>query len=515
LTEVNKPVSGTVAANDSDPDHTAAQLVYAKVTNPTNGTVTQNADGTYTYTPTTGYIGNDSYTYKVCDPLGKCDTATVTIAILPPAATPPTAVNDIASTPQDKPVSGNVLTNDDGTGPLTVTSTPTTPPSKGTVVLNPNGTFTYTPTPGVTGEDKFCYELKDANGLKDTACVVIEIVPNPTPTNDAPIAVDDNTETPKNTPVVIVVKANDSDPEGLPLGTPTAVTPPTNGAVVYNTDGTVTYTPNNNFVGTDTFVYKVCDTGVPSKCDSATVTVVVKPTPPAGNQPPVAMDDATLTEVNKPVSGTVAANDSDPDHTAAQLVYAKVTNPTNGTVTQNADGTYTYTPTTGYIGNDSYTYKVCDPLGKCDTATVTIAILPPAATPPTAVNDIASTPQDKPVSGNVLTNDDGTGPLTVTSTPTTPPSKGTVVLNPNGTFTYTPTPGVTGEDKFCYELKDANGLKDTACVVIEIVPNPTPTNDAPIAVDDNTETPKNTPVVIVVKANDSDPEGCHWEHQRL
>lgn len=38
----------------------------------------------FTYTPTTGYIGNDSYTYKVCDPAGKCDTATVTIGVIPP-----------------------------------------------------------------------------------------------------------------------------------------------------------------------------------------------------------------------------------------------------------------------------------------------------------------------------------------------------------------------------------------------------------------------------------------------
>jgi len=512
VTTKNTPVSGTVAANDSDVDNTAAQLTYAKVTNPTNGTVVQNADGTYTYTPNTNYVGSDSYTYKVCDPSGACDTATVVIAILPPANQPPIATNDIAETPQDKPFTGNVLTNDDDPegGPLTVTTTPVTPPTKGTVSLNPDGTFTYTPNPGVTGQDGFCYEVKDNVGLKDTACVVINIIPTPTPGNDKPIAVDDNTQTEVGTPVTINAKANDSDPDGnATLGTPVKLTNPTNGTVSQNPDGTFVYTPNANFTGTDKFTYRICDNGTPSLCDTATVTINVVPVI-AGNNPPVAVDDANVTTRNTPVSGTVAANDSDVDNTAAQLTYTKVTNPTNGTVVQNADGTYTYTPTTGFVGSDRYTYKVCDPSGACDTATVVIAILPPANNPPIGINDIAITPQDSPVTGNVLVNDTDPegGPLTVTTTPVTPPTKGTVTLNPDGTFTYTPNPGVTGQDGFCYELKDNAGLKDTACVVINIIPNPKPTNDKPVAIDDNTQTYQNTAVVIPVKFNDTDPDAA-------
>ena len=512
LTSKNTPVSGTVAANDSDPDNNIP-LTFTKVTNPVNGTVTVNADGTYTYTPTTGFVGSDKFTYKVCDSgvPSKCDTATVSIAVLPAANQAPIATGDIAVTPQDKPVTGNVLTNDKDPegGPLTVSTTPVTTPTKGTVTLNPDGTFTYTPTPGKTGEDVFCYQVMDAQGLKDTACVTVEIVPNPVPGNDAPIAADDNTQTPKDQPIVIAVKANDTDPDGNVLGSPTKVTNPTHGTATVNADGTITYTPTAGFTGTDSFQYSVCDNGVPSKCDTATVTINVV-LPVAGNQAPVAVDDAKLTTVNTPVSGTVAANDSDPDNNTP-LTYAKVTNPLHGTVTVNSDGTYTYTPTTGYIGNDSYTYKVCDSgsPSKCDTATVSIGILPAANQAPIATGDIAVTPQDKPVTGNVLTNDKDPegGPLTVSTTPVTPPTKGTVTLNPDGTFTYTPTPGKTGEDVFCYQVMDAQGLKDTACVTVEIVPNPVPGNDAPIAADDNTQTPKDQPIVIAVKANDTDPDG--------
>ena len=298
---------------------------------------------------------------------------------------PPIAVNDIFNTVQDKPVSGSVLTNDrdpEG-GPLTVTTTPVTPPTKGTVVLNANGTFTYTPNPGATGQDVFCYEISDNAGLKSTACVTINILPAPTVENNKPIAADDATETYLNTAVVIKVKANDVDPDptGTPngtLGTPTKLTDPAHGTVALNPDGTYTYTPTTGYIGKDTFTYSICDNGTPSLCDTATVTVTILPTPLIGNKPPIAVDDANVTLKNTPVSGTVATNDFDPDNNTP-LSFTKLTSPTNGTVVFNADGTYTYTPTTGFVGSDVFTYKVCDsgtPV-KCDSATVTLTILPP------------------------------------------------------------------------------------------------------------------------------------------
>ncbi|MCP1386534.1 Ig-like domain-containing protein, partial [Runella salmonicolor] len=175
---------------------------------------------------------------------------------------PPLATDDITQTPQDTPVSGNVLPNDldpEG-GVLTVSTTPTTPPTKGTVVLNADGSYTYTPNPGVTGTDKFCYQVCD-NGSPskcDTACVTISILGLQTLGNNKPVATDDNSRTYQDTPVGIVVKANDYDPDasGTPngtLGAPTKLSDPVNGTVVFNADGTVTYTPTTGFVGKDSF----------------------------------------------------------------------------------------------------------------------------------------------------------------------------------------------------------------------------------------------------------------------
>ena len=383
-----------ILANDKNPDGTIV-VDLTKVTSPTvptsgagaptKGTVIVNADGTINYTPNAGTSGNDTFIYTICDKMNNsvCDTALVTVAITVILNKPPIAINDIAVTPQDKSVSGNVLTNDSDpdNNPLTVITTPITPPSKGTAVLNTNGSYTYTPNLGQTGEDKFCYAITDGS-LRDTACVTINIIPNPIFGNDKPIANDDATQTPLNTPVTINVKANDIDPDGnASLGIPSPLSGMTSkgGVMMNNNDGTFTYTPPTGFIGKDSVKYKICDNGSPSLCDSAWVMIRVMPTPAAGNQPPVAIDDAALTTPGSPVVIVVKANDSDPGGGTLGLPVT-VTPPINGTVTINADGTVTYTPTSStFTGSDVFTYQVCNngSPSKCDTATVTIAILPP------------------------------------------------------------------------------------------------------------------------------------------
>ena len=145
-------------------------------------------------------------------------------------------------------------------------------------------------------------------------------------------------------------------------------------------DSSFTYTPNSNFVGEDSFKYIICD--VKGACDTATVTVNIIPIIP-NNDPPVAIDDANTTPINTPVSGTVAKNDSDPDGNTP-LVFSKISNPTNGTIVFNPDGSYTYTPNPNFTGNDQVVYKVCDagtPIA-CDTATLYLTVLPIAPVPP-------------------------------------------------------------------------------------------------------------------------------------
>ncbi|MDW8419307.1 MAG: Ig-like domain-containing protein [Chitinophagales bacterium] len=500
-TPLNTAVSGNVSSNDSDPNGNA--LTFTLLTNPTKGSATLNSNGTFTYTPNVGYTGPDQFLYRVCDSQGACDTATVYITVLP---APPIAQPDINNTLPNKPVSGNVLTNDEDPNgfPLTVNPTPASGPSNGTVTINPNGTYTYTPNTGFSGTDVFQYTV--CNGFYCvTVPVVINVGSDIPGVNQPPVANNDVSQTLVNTPVSGQVLNNDIDPDGNPLTVNTTpVSAPANGTVTINPNGTYTYTPNPGFTGTDNFQYVVCD--IQGACDTATVKIDVMPNAngPA-NDAPFAQDDAFQTQVNTPITKNVSPNDSDPNGNPLTYNTTPVSGPSNGTVTINPNGTFTYQPNAGYAGPDQFTYSVCDNAGLCDTATVYITII---AAPPAAVFDINSTTPQTPVSGNVLTNDEDPNglPLTVSPIPANPPANGTVTIQPNGNYTYTPNPGFTGTDVFTYVV--CNGIYcDTVPVTITVTPGNPSANDAPVANNDQSTTLMNTAVSGQALNNDFDIDG--------
>ena len=187
----------------------------------------------------------------------------------------PDANPDTATTPEDTPVTFPVLGNDtDPNGdPLTIVGVPTA--TNGTVVVNPDGTLTYTPNPDYNGPDTITYTVEDPDGNQSTTTVAVTV----TPVNDAPDAVDDDVETPYQTPITIAVLGNDTDPDSDPL-TVTSVGTSPDGTVAINPDGTVTFTPNPGFYGEATFTYTVTDPD--GLTDTATVTVTVVEPPRDG-----------------------------------------------------------------------------------------------------------------------------------------------------------------------------------------------------------------------------------------
>ena len=101
------------------------------------------------------------------------------------------------------------------------------------------------------------------------------------------------------------------------------------------------------------------------------------------NDPPVASNDAYLTDgVNALIVGValgVLANDTDPD-AGDTLTAHLVTGPSEGTLTLNTDGCFTYTPNSGFTGPDTFIYEVRDPQNASSQAVVTIALnQPPVA----------------------------------------------------------------------------------------------------------------------------------------
>ena len=152
-------------------------------TDPANGTVTIDDNGTpndptddiVTYTPDPDYNGPDSFDYTVCNTMGDCSTATVTIDVLPIVD----AIDDSVTTNEDTPVTITILNNDNDLP--TVGTITTTTPSNGSVVINDNGTpgdvsddyVEYTPNTGFTGTDTFTYTVCDNAGNCSTATVTV------------------------------------------------------------------------------------------------------------------------------------------------------------------------------------------------------------------------------------------------------------------------------------------------------------------------------------------------------
>jgi hypothetical protein len=183
---------------------------------------------------------------------------------------------------------------------------------------------------------------------------------------------------------------------------------------------------------------------------------------------PVATDDSGSVAQNGSLNGSsVLANDSDPDGDA--LAAAKAGDPGHGTVTVNADGTYTYIPASGYSGPDAFTYTVSDGSLQ-DTGTVSITVTTAVNHAPVAVDDAYSVAQDSVLNGSsVLANDSDPDGDALTAAKATNPSHGTVTVNANGTFTYTPAAGYSGPDAFTYTVSDGS-LQDTGIVSIAVTP---------------------------------------------
>ncbi|WP_211916563.1 Ig-like domain-containing protein, partial [Vibrio sp. B1REV9] len=89
-----------------------------------------------------------------------------------------------------------------------------------------------------------------------------------------------------------------------------------------------------------------------------------------GNGAPLGDDVSVETPEDTPVSGKLNAMDVDGD----ALTFNKTTDPTNGSVTVDADGNWTYTPNDDYHGSDSFTVEVSDGQGGTDTITVNIGV---------------------------------------------------------------------------------------------------------------------------------------------
>ncbi|MES2657777.1 MAG: Ig-like domain-containing protein [Verrucomicrobiota bacterium] len=496
------PAAG-ILSNDSDAQSNPLTAILSAA--PASGTLTLSSNGSFTYTPASGFSGSASFTYRANDGILNSNVATVNLTVGPPPNTAPVAAADSYSTPYQTalvvPVAG-VLSNDSDAQGNPLTAILSAAPANGTLNLNANGGFSYTPNAGYSGADSFTYRAND--GFLNSNLATVNLTVNPPP-NTAPVAVADSYSTPYQTILLVPaagVLSNDADAQSNPL---TAVlgTVPSNGTVTLNINGGFTYTPVSGYSGADSFTYRANDGLLNSNV--ATVNLIINPPP---NTAPVAVADTYSTPYQTalvvPVAG-VLSNDTDAQSNPLTAILS--VGPSNGTLTLNANGSFTYTPASGYSGADSFTYRANDGFLNSNVATVNLTINPPPNTAPVAVADSYSTPYQTilavPAAG-VLSNDTDAQSNPLTASLSAGPSHGTVSLNANGGFTYTPTAGYSGADSFTYRAND--GLLNSNIVTVNLTVHP-PANIVPVAVADSYSTPYQTVLVVTasgVLANDSD-----------
>jgi len=252
-----------------------------------------------------------------------------------------------------------------------------------------------------------------------------------------------------------------TDPDSGQTLTYSIVTQPTHGTVTITnaTTGAYTYAPATGYAGTDSFTFKANDGYKDSNVATVSVTVI--------DTQPTAIGASFSTPTNQALSGQLQGNANNAGQT---LTFAVAQAPAHGTVTVNANGSFSYTPASGYAGNDSFTFTVNDGYQNSAPATVSITISDAA---PTASNASFSTPIDTAYSGQFQATNPNSG-QTLTFSVVTQPAHGTVsITNANtGAYTYTPNTGYLGSDSFTFKVNDGYLDSNTATVSASVTDAP-------------------------------------------
>ncbi|WP_140986919.1 beta strand repeat-containing protein [Asticcacaulis tiandongensis] len=403
---------------------TGAWTGLSVVSQSSNGTATISGT-TASFTPTAGFHGNTSFTYRATGPGGNSAPATVNVTVNAPAA--PTVSNATLTAAYNMPGSVTLAPGGVYTSLAVVTQS-----SNGTATIS-GTTATFTPNAGFIGTTSFTYRAIGPGGNSSPATVNVTVNAPAVPT-----AGNVSLSTAYNTAGSVAL---------APGGSYTSlavVTQSSNGMATIN-GTTATFTPNAGFHGATSFTYRAVGPGGNSAPATVTVNVAAPPAPTVSNR--------TLnTSYN--TAGSVAL--------APGGVYtslAVVTQSPNGTATISGT-TATFTPNAGFSGTTSFTYRATGPGGNSAPATVTVNVAAPPA--PTAGN----------VSLTTAFNTAGTVTLTPGGVYTslavvTQSSNGTATIS-GTTATFTPNAGFSGTTSFTYRAAGPGGNSAAATVSVTV-----------------------------------------------
>ena len=516
--------AASVKSNDFDFDGDA-MTVTAGTFGGAYGTLTLNSDGTYSYALSgsgqslaQGEQVEDSFSYTISDNDGS-DTGKLVFHIVG-VNDAPTASPDAATGHENEVLTIDVLANDtdvDNGAVLTVTAA-SAPAGKGSATVagnqvrfSPGTDFDHLPA-GATETVVLSYTASDEHGATSTSTVTVTI----TGTNDAPVASPDTAAGAENQILTIDALANDTDVDDGAVKTLVAVSAPAGKGSASIVSNQILFDPGADFDHLASGVteavmlsYTVRDEHGASS--SSTVTITITGT----NDGPVANADSAATTENASVTVDVVANDTDVDDGAVLSVTAASAPAGKGSasivanrVVFNPGGDFDHLAP-GATETVVLSYTTSDQHGATSASTVSVTVTG-TNDGPVANPDTAATGENKPVTIDVLANDndaDDGAVLTVTAA-SAPADKGTasvvgnkVVFNPGTDFDDLAL-GESETVTVSYSIVDQHGATSSSTVAITV----TRTNDAPVANPDARTTSENSAVVIDVLANDTDPD---------
>ncbi|TOI51743.1 RTX toxin [Vibrio parahaemolyticus] len=473
-----------------------------------NGTLVDNGDGTWTFTPQIDDDTEVSFTFDIIDDEDLVVSGSANLDILP-INDAPNAKNDVITTEEDTAVTIDVLVNDsDIEGDVLSIQSASVPSEQGSVDIV-DGKLVFTPAENFNGEATITYIVTDGD-LTDEANVTVTV----TPVNDSPVAVDDTVSTQEDTAVTIDVLPNDSDVDGDKLSIESASVPKEQGTVEV-VNGKLVFTPAENFNGDAEITYTVTDGEL---TDEAKVSVTVNPV----NDAPTIKVDAVESITENAVStdtvvATLTVRDTD---TPEDRLTVSLENNSNGYFVLVGDEVKLTQAGVDAVNNDELDLK-----DLTISASVSDGVNPTASDSDSLivnrVNDAPTIKVDavESITEDAVSTDTVVATLTVRDTDT-PEDQLTVSLenNSNGYFVLVGNEvkltqaGVDAVNNDELNLKDltisasvSDGVNPTANDSDSLIVNRV--NDAPVAKDDIATTQEDTAVTIDVLPNDSDVDG--------
>ncbi|MDN2483094.1 tandem-95 repeat protein [Vibrio agarivorans] len=439
----------------------------------TDGILTDNGNGTYSFAPNDNFNGDVEFTFVVSDGTDKVE-ANVDVSVTPVNDAPTVEGNLSYSVDEDGVITlsqEQLLSNASDVEGDDLTASNLTVSGNAEVQAHSDGSFSITPDADWNGDIDIRFDVSDGENIVQSGA---DLTVNPV--NDLPVPQDQSFTVQEDGILTFTdthLLRGATDIEGDELTVESIHYDGADGILTNNGDGTYSFAPNENFNGDVSFSFNVSD-----GTDSVSANIDVSVTPQ--NDPPVAGHTAYTVEEDKSITISdeqLLANsfDIEGDVVIDTVSYSG----TDGVFVNNGDGTYTFSPNENFSGDIRLDVVVMDEQGATDSTTAGIQVIevndPPIAGPTSYTID-----EDSVLTFNesqVLANaSDIEGDVSLVGVSYDGPD-GIFSINGDGTCSFAPNENFNGQVQLNVVVQDEDGATANTVINVDVLP----INDAPVS----------------------------------